>query len=745
MLTILLSPFFLGTNSTNDNGITVGEPKQYPYRHLERMIADLDSQLAQIRAIDATTIAQQIGALQGSTKRSSQLGLKAEELPIPGVTTTLEADESGQLKPKTATLTEAAVTPTAPTLDALSGGRLASPNFGFAASDILSEQIRLQYQVYNLRLLQQRSISDRFFDDGTNQGSRVLALIGVSVSIVPRREHRNFAAVVELSIQSKDASKKSPSLVALMPEKKTYNSVAHSEKSNAFGGAALAGVFSLGFSGKWKSEKLYLYQDSDTLAFRKPPKPRESTEQNNPEVLEFGWQFRPVLGRTSVEPGIRHLFAVVALDELDEVGSKSFAFDVTANTYWKKYSSKRRVAHGKPKRHSPGTPWLFNINNSARLHGGLTPVVKTVEVSSVDDDNLLVKVTGENFHPEPSVHIGKRTLERGTDITHRSDGSLEFVAPKKELLENDVRVVGAEYGFSAPLVAPLESDDTGIAVHHFSFGPVRKGNLRDMTVYLTAANGACIPALHSRNVYVTFSDKIYEISPERWNADPKYTRCLSATVEVPIAHVKADSELAAQIPFLGHKYRGSSIFYQPTGVSQIELLESGDHKQMVWGIVGWGLASREKDKPLTIIKDIVVYAGDKYDATNGLSPVSEHLLTLTATKKTLSKQKKVLVFLPGYLEPISLLAPNVPAENKTPVITNQPESNVNSSRSVLFEGEGLTQIKKVTFEGTPLETLQTEHGLQVHVTRAVTEHKGSVELLGYVDENSFVVLKLVVK
>ncbi len=63
---------------------------------------------------------------------------------------------------------------------------------------------------------------------------------------------------------------------------------------------------------------------------------------------------------------------------------------------------------------------------------------------------------------------------------------------------------------------------------------------------------------------------------------------------------------------------------------------------------------------------------------------------------------------------------------------------------MVFKGERLSQIGKVVFEGAELKTQQSKKGLRVFLTRAVTKHKGAVQLLGYWGETSFVVLELTV-
>ena len=330
------------------------------------------------------------------------------------------------------------------------------------------------------------------------------------------------------------------------------------------------------------------------------------------------------------------------------------------------------------------------------------------------------------------VHIGKRTLQKGSEVTHRSDGSLEFKAPIKEILENGVQVTGADYGFSTDLEVVPENDNTGIAVPFFDFGGTRQGNRRDLTVHLTAADGSGIPKLHGRSVFVTFSDKVYEMPSGRWNPDAQCSCRSSATFEVPIEDVKADSVISVEVPFLGASYVASSASHQAVGVTRIELLEDGD--PTVWGIVGWGLGT----------PGIVVYTGKRYDASNGLATVSGQLLTLSAPKAELAGKKKALIFVPGYLEPVTLSAPTVPAPKKAPKVTNRPSIAANSSASVLFKEEG-AQVSKVVFEGAKLETQQTKQGLRVFLTRAVTKHQGAVELLGYWGEESFIMLELIVK
>ena len=79
---------------------------------------------------------------------------------------------------------------------------------------------------------------------------------------------KDMAAFVELTITTSDGTP--VSVVSLMPEEKTYNTSALSTKSNAFGGSAVFKILTVGYSERRRGQTFYLYQDADTLTYRKP-------------------------------------------------------------------------------------------------------------------------------------------------------------------------------------------------------------------------------------------------------------------------------------------------------------------------------------------------------------------------------------------------------------------------------------------------------------------------------------------
>src|SRR5262249_36073247 len=147
-----------------------------------------------------------------------------------------------------------------------------------------------------------------------------------------------------------------------------------SREANAFGASAFIKVVTVGVSDQHTSQSYFLYRDSDTVAFERPRNP-------NGNKLVFGWEFRPVLNRESVEAGLRQLFAVVALDARDAANStRDFKVNARVKTYWVKFDKKNAVINSGPReqRHDPEQSVV--IPCSANFHQGLGPEITDVAV-----------------------------------------------------------------------------------------------------------------------------------------------------------------------------------------------------------------------------------------------------------------------------------------------------------------------------------------------------------------------------
>src|SRR6266705_6136070 len=143
------------------NGINVSEAKVYDDRTLMIMLDQLNEQLRNINFIDRTKLAAQLGLTQGSQSKDVSRSFDLATLPIPSLKTKSTPDSSGNLAVSEQNEERAAFTAARPGLPELQAAPTYAPVFGENATDLLSDQVNLTYQIYNLRMILERSLSDR--------------------------------------------------------------------------------------------------------------------------------------------------------------------------------------------------------------------------------------------------------------------------------------------------------------------------------------------------------------------------------------------------------------------------------------------------------------------------------------------------------------------------------------------------------------------------------------------------------
>jgi hypothetical protein len=309
--------------AAKDNGIAVGKPKLFDNRTLTIMLNQLSSTLANTSFVDPTGLAVALNLFQGlqsqssvNTVNASYTSASAAALGSAG--TTGATGSTGSTSPSPS------ATPLPAGIQNILSTAAFSPQFGNSAGDQLADQVNLTYQIFNIRMLLERSLSDRLLPDGH---ARRQAVLGFNVSIDPAYAERDAAAIVEITVDGGGDVE----LVGLMPQEKTYNSAALSTHANAFGGTATARLYTVSLGVQRQSQVFYLFRDNDTLSFQRMlPDSRE---------LQFGWQFRPVLGRRSVSPGMRQMFAIVSLpvSDMPSEFANNSKLKVHVRTYWKHY------------------------------------------------------------------------------------------------------------------------------------------------------------------------------------------------------------------------------------------------------------------------------------------------------------------------------------------------------------------------------------------------------------------------
>lgn len=474
-----------GAANEPPNGISVGRPKVFDNRTLTLMLEALSETLRTLQVIDQKTVAAAFGLLQGSQSREFSSSLTVGTTPTAGIVDEATANTgvvstAGNPLPdttgRTTTTTTGSVTPQIPALGAAASTIAGfNPQFGENASDLLSDQLNLSYQIFNLRMILERSLSDRLVStDTAGDKTRLQAVLGFNVTIDPPRTAEDSVAVVEITLTpqgpaSVTATEQGLSLVALMPQEKTYNASALSTKSSSFGGAAVIKMIHVGYNQQRRGQTFYLYRDADTVAYE-----RMGTGDSND--LKFGWMFRPVLGQNAVSPGLRQLFAVVSLPRQD-VGKDDISQLITATvrTYWKKYDrdtltsfAPEHVNRAAKLRYalslSLAKPQIFGsgyVNNAkyssieikptARYQQGLTPTIKKVRWEIVGPKTAVVSVEGNNFFSGTQVVLGGKTYVGGGDGLILKSNQAFDVTTTMEALESGNGVVIGRYGAAVRL------------------------------------------------------------------------------------------------------------------------------------------------------------------------------------------------------------------------------------------------------------------------------------------------------
>lgn len=449
-------------------GIDVGIPKAFDNRTLNLMLDDLNESLVRVNVIDQKTLSQAIGTTQGFTLQETDNSLTIQGGINPGIASKSPSSGKAGGTASNGDTGTAAGTPVA----------LPKSQYSVGASDLLNEQVDLMYQIFNLRMLIDRSLSDRLLSSPGNPKDppRLQTVIGLNVTIDPPRDAEKSAAIVEVTLYRDEKSKPEdrPSLVSVMPQEHTYNSAALSSKSFAFGGSAVAKIVSVGYTTTRRGQTYYLFRDNDTVSFEKPIDPSGNS-------ITFGWEFRPVLGRRSVAPGMRQMFAVISLpiddsySDSDQIkrNPRMIGLKAKVSCRWTKYdpgslttATAKEIRPWDKVRHvlSLGTtltyppksvssnklPYDIKVPLTAAYLNDLDADIKAVSWHPVGATQAVIAVRGQNFFANTKIAIGDKLLNGSNDgLSFVSDQSLA-ITTSVSALATDAAILG-RYGPAKPL------------------------------------------------------------------------------------------------------------------------------------------------------------------------------------------------------------------------------------------------------------------------------------------------------
>jgi hypothetical protein len=684
-------------------GITVGHAKSYDNQSLTIMLEELNNRLHQIQIIDQTSLAKALGTQQGSQQNDVARGVSISVSPTP---------------PTTA--------PAPPALPDLIAAPSYQPSYGENAGDLLSDQVDLTYQIFNLRMLLERSITDRL----NGHLPRRQAVIGFNITLDPPSNAKDAAAYVEITLSTPSGPIE---LVAAMPQEKTYNASALSSSSTAFGGSAVAKIVTVGYSQRNRSQTFFLYRDSDTLAIERP-----SAVANG---LTFGWVFRPVLGRRSVSSGMRQMFAVVALPDTDsftDLNQDASKVIATVKTYWLHYtrSSSTTVLHPGfwdwaanrlPKGSTTSLPPI-RVSPTKPVEEDLHPIISSVKLFPTTNGNTVLQIEGDNFFTGTTVTIGDKTYQTAADGLFLKSSQTVILTASSDVLSRSLDgVVNGRYGASAalyrkpttgitaiPLIRPLDPKFTNLKVKIFNADPA-------YSLTKTMISGYPAPYVTLNGTTVPYPATIQELPEVDGSTSRQY---LLATVTVPNSMLQArDNRVGVIFPLLGTDWHQEGAVYDDTAV-QVAQLSGGKDTTFLISKVGtpftsdWHLVL---DKMYDITCPPPATSTDPKKATQtslttivqctGNPPVvaDSYALKLVADTGFLKNYKKlVLITKGGDIQAIDLPASSpAPAAEKPatpPKITKVTPATVgfNEAVTIIITGDGLDAVKQISFDGKPL-------------------------------------------
>jgi hypothetical protein len=458
------------------NGIVVNEPKVYDDAMLQQMLTAAQARLAALQVLDQASIVNRIGGVSGAEQRVNSFAITAQTPSLPqivttdkgatgsvvetaklggtsenstsspagGTTTTASketrsTDRTVQNTSGLATRDVATTTPqfNTPTATAAAPSVAMPTTAGVSASDILNEQMQLTYEIANLRLLLEGSLSDRLLKSSKMRLVKPRVTIGIPVTLRPDSRHKNAVAIVEVEVQKGtdigDGEK--PAITALLPREKTYNVASITESNASIGGGMVTQVIGFGGSFLRSRRTYYVVQDQDTLALTFPP---ETSDRSG--VL---WQFRPVLGRELVRSGDKQTFVQLAFPTSFTEPSFGKLF---IRTYWRKYDHRK----GLVKEILPGS-LMENVEwNIPNYQLGIEPSgFGASSLEDMGDGQVLVKLQGR-FLSSTYVRIGNTILREGPGLTFEHFG-MRFAARLSDLVSKRVALVARD-GTEIPLI-----------------------------------------------------------------------------------------------------------------------------------------------------------------------------------------------------------------------------------------------------------------------------------------------------
>jgi hypothetical protein len=733
----------LGPQDFSGNGIVIGRAKVFDNRSLTLILEQLNESLRTFTVLDQN-FTRNLDTFQQQQSTDTAYGVKGEFGRASGKSASEGAEQSADKAKDKKTSTDASPNKGAATSE--TGKQKPAPNlqFGPAAGDTLTDQVNLAYQILNLRILNERSLSDRLYQNN----ARLQAVLGFQISIDPPKGMKNCVAVAEVELTLDNATEPI-SIVAMIPQEKTYNAATLSTSSGSLDGSIISSVLKTGITASRRGNNLYLHRDADTIAFERNPGRKagafglSTTVSASPATI-FGWEFRPVLGRGSVSPGARQMLAVAALP-VGDTGDQPAQLKIRTRTYWRRYHRKQQTTSvrlswwplisGGP-REIENASYTIPVLPTLPVQEHLEPELTKLDWTDVGGGAAVVLVEGENFFTGTAVTIGGITYRGGEgNLVLKSDRALELHTTIDALTKGDA-VLSGRFGRSKPLVVPdnmrpakgINLDSVvarsvpGDQYSRVSLTIVafdNHGNEKALT--LPDLERLPRPIIYLNGILVPGPYDYYEVrigeQPQAGQAD---NRPAALRVDAWVPAVKLSGNIMFKVPFCGEDWAAGRVLSvdAPTvarlgGAPDETLIISGKTP-----LEGAWIATLDKEYLL--------------DASRRFRALTRYQLALTLPAALLENYDKLQLRLSkgtGYLLDI----PPAKREPAKPAIDEQgPPLTVTKGKSSSLDLQGtmLTDITSVRLDGIDLRFQAYNQGtrLRIFLTRAATANEGRFQV-----------------
>lgn len=751
LLVVLMLECCFTANSQTNNGIHVGAPRIYDSRALTLMLNDIGQSLKNPNFIDPIKLAAVLGNLQGYNSQDF-----AQQLNVKGAVGPQAASVVAGVSNSGGTGSGASSGLAIPAVPSLQTPPSFTPNFGSSAGDLLTDEVNLTYQYNNVRMLLDRSLSDRLYA----RASRLQAVIGFDVDLEPPSNATDAVAVVDMeaTITSCDNADQSDcnangnlTIVAMMPEEGSHNAATLSQKANAFGGAVAAKIFSVGYAAQKRSQVFYLYRDMDTVSYQ------GSGSIGN--TVHFGWQFRPVLGRRSVTPGTRHMMAVLALPAKDlssKPGGRTPVprLSVMVKTKWIRYQAKTQTTTNHHPWFKPDLPHEggyasaipADVPTTDATQETLGLTISEIKWVPTDASTGVAIVRGTNFFSGTKVNFGSKVYATESDgLVIKSDHELEVALPLSAAVAGGV--LSGRYGAAKLLEARDPSLPVGFSITQLRFFP-EGTDMFQLLIDLTFTAPVTVTDLaHLTNPPIVLVKGLPIATPPFQSQLD--TKTILLTTFVPASSVQGGAAtVTVNYPFAGPGWMASLPHYDAS--VNVTRLGGADLTRLLISVNDKTLKVCDGDTMLQLdaakIFKLDVRTGDTLlkclDSGHKVLSFDIRSNDLKQYKRfTLVHSKEAFPPLVGDV-PAAAPPPPGPSLDKTQTVSVA----VGDVKAVSFTGSNLDQVTKVLFGGKAELPIAKKSGTSISITlsKEVTATAGSKEFQLISDGNDFVTATLTV-